>query len=825
MSVKKYNRLTWLPMLVFITSVLSPLRADAGIIHQQNFATSDFVIGNITAPNGESFSRVSGRDMFGSGEIGQPELPYKVIRFLVPDNAYDFKVTIEDMGPTSPFVLDNAIYPVQKDIPINDYTDDMFTFPDEDMYCSLKTSLRADILEESRLEGRYHIVSVGLWPLVYSGDEKKLELYSSMCINLDYKENTLFKQISKNANPTSFINISDLVVNAEQGLTANTLSSSRGFVNQGIWQKLPRYYIISEKSLIPALEDLATWKMQKGYHVVTTAIEDIYDDERYKVGTNGIVDEAASLRKYLQDEYDEYGTFFCFLVGDHRTRMPIRKAYWRINSKNPSFNGDNYIPTDAYFANLMEDKWDVITSDIGNYSDKDSNLAFDPYIYVGRLLCHSAEEIHNYTSKLILYESNPGRGNTNYLTEAMIFVQYDGKDNYENTLNSMSDLFESVKCLLDSKISSSSAASYPTGEIIINQMNKSGYNSLMGHGEPGTIACSGIYSSDWEYIKALNSYKHDPDSTKSQTNLSKLCHNNGLDLMNNYDSPSVTYTMSCTTMPFDVYIDGWRDIFDLPHTMASSYTVGGPYGGVAYVGNTRSGYWGSSPLLEVLFLQHIQTAPKIGIAEALSKYAYKNWDYIRLIHNLIGDPEFEMWTTRPSNLDVNVAWDQSTISVRGEDAIGSTVVINNGEGNIRLYNITQPVFYPVKYSDAGKMEAVGVYKTGFLPIVNLDCYNDELESCNRRFVVRDAQLGCVESLSVVIGQDANVDIRAVDSVSTGSGLNITSNGKLNLRCDKQVLMEGSEISTGGAISVKGEKVILSNGFSVKAGGTLSINTN
>ena len=67
------------------------------------------------------------------------------------------------------------------------------------------------------------------------------------------------------------------------------------------------------------------------------------------------------------------------------------------------------------------------------------------------------------------------------------------------------------------------------------------------------------------------------------------------------------------------------------------------------------------------------------------------------------------------------------------------------------------------------------------------------------------------------------DMRAVDSIDRGSGLSISNDGELMLRCDKQVSLSGSSVNNGGVLTVKGEKVVLSNGFSVKAGGSLSIN--
>ena len=126
-----------------------------------------------------------------------------------------------------------------------------------------------------------------------------------------------------------------------------------------------------------------------------------------------------------------------------------------------------------------------------------------------------------------------------------------------------------------------------------------------------------------------------------------------------------------------------------------------------------------------------------------------------------------------------------------------------GEGDVRLYDINTLPLAPTEYAYRGKMEAVGVYKTGFLPIVRLDCYNDELENCTRKFVVRDADIGCVESSTVMIGQSADIDVRAVDNINVGGGLNILNKGKLSLRCDKEVSLEGSKVAAGGKLSVKG----------------------
>lgn len=822
-------------LMLVMSMFCIPLTSRATITYSHSINETDLNIYEISAPDGTVFLRISGDDMFGDGEVGHPEIPYKVVRFLVPDNAYDFSVEIVEMDNLSTIELGNKIYPNQQPVSINDYTDDMFTYADEETYEKASSSFRAEVLEESCLEGRYHIVSIGLWPFAYTGTSNQLEICKSMRIKLDYKENSLFKQKSATSNIGGFVNISDIVVNANSELYKINTFTDGDFTSPISSDKIGRYYIISEKSLLPALKDLATWKTQKGYYVVTKAIEDIYSDSRYKIGTNGIVDEAASLRKYLQDEFNSYGTFFCFLVGDHRTKMPIRKVYYNDpQASSEEINGDKYVPTDNYFTDLSDDGWEL-RYEKGIYL-ADESSSCQPYIYVGRLLCWQPQEVYNYLKKLVLYETNPGRGVSDYLNKATLTVMYDGKGVYNNVLKNMQLNFNSVDCLLDCKISNFESKGYPPGNLILEKLNESGYCSWIGHGEPGTVACSGALfnkydpnntgSDKWEYIKALTSYTYNPDLKKSQTWIKNVCNDNGLDQITNYDSPSVVYTLACTTCPYDVYVEGELE-FNLPHTMASSYTVSGLYGGVAYLGNTRKGYFGYSDKLEVLFLNNIKSSPKIGIVEAISKNNYigdnKYIHHVRQTHNLIGDPEFELWTCKPKTLTALVSWDDTNISVSGSDAAGSTIVINDGNGKLRCMKFNSSQQSPVGYSGSGKMEALGVYKTGYLPIVTINCFADQLSNCNKNFVVRSAELGNIESRTVLIGSGAEVDIRAVDSIEGGSGLTISNNGDLTLRCDKQVSLSGSAVTNGGALTVKGEKVVMSNGFSVKAGGTLSIN--
>lgn len=812
---------TWILCIVFL---LIPTIIGASVNYTYRSDDVLLRIDTVASPDGNKYLKFEGDNVWDSGEPGHPEIPFSVVRFLVPDGAYDFSVKINNVYDIVAIQSDLQVYPCQEGVTINDYTPDMFTLPDLEVYKNYSSSFRTEICEDSWLEGKYHVVAVKVFPVAYSSNTNTFEICGSIDMTLDYKEKSLVNKKKSTKVTNGFIDIANIVVNAP---SQNQLMEKSQLypANEDIVPNC--YYIISERSLLPALEDLAIWKKQKGYDVVLKAIEDIYEDSRYKVDSSeDIVDEAASLRKYLQDEYEKNSTFFCLLVGDHCTKMPIRKLKHTGNGITDRYgvNGDAYIPTDNYFSDLSQDSWNLYKSNHNIFVDNLLDVKFSPYIYVGRLLCNSPEQISNYTSKLILYESNPGRGDSDYLDNSVLFVQFDGNSKHADVLSYMRDTFNNVDCFLDSYIFDKTSG-YPSGEMMLDKINSCGYSSLMGHGEPSTIACSGKHSdaSEWEYIKALNDYSYEEGHTQiNNKNYLQIC---GIDKMTNYDKPSVINTLACTTTPFDVYDNGFR--FDLPHTMSSSYTVGGLYGGVGYLGNTRSGYWPRSPELEKLFLSSLRNQPKIGIAEALSKYLYVDSDYmgcyVRHGHNLIGDPEFEIWRSVPENLTADLRWYSNSFQLTGGGLEDCRVTLIDGEDYKKVIDIIIPQSFSIQYPhDNDQMAAVGVFKTGYYPIVTLNCRNQQLKDCDKKFVVRDAHLG-MDVTSVNIGTDASVYIRTIDIAECGSSLAISDGGKLEINSDDGVNIDGSSVEMGGELNITGKRVEICGGFSVKKGGRLTVN--
>ena len=145
-------------------------------------------------------------------------------------------------------------------------------------------------------------------------------------------------------------------------------------------------------------------------------------------------------------------------------------------------------------------------------------------------------------------------------------------------------------------------------------------------------------------------------------------------------------------MPFDLPEDGKM----VTYHFGTAYTVAGRYGGVALLGNTRQGWWGASSKLEKKFGELLINNRKAGVAEYLSKLRTNNSiSHAALYaHNLIGDPEFEIWLGEPVKTDYLIQNKNNGYSVSG-NLQGCIISSYNGIRNIRSDKVVMSNGYSV----------------------------------------------------------------------------------------------------------------------------------
>ena len=817
------NRIRWLLAMaaVLLTSGgMSAATETATRLYDGTLLTK-----TVRTDDGVQYTHLSWLGLDATRMPGAPEMPVEYIRFLVPVYTNNFRVTVTT-GGLSRQTLDAPVFPSQEPVPTSYEGPVEFTAPNPQYY-SATQPIRAEYVEDGFVDGCNHIVTVAVYPASYDDATLSVTTASTVTVTLEYDSCTAAELESTPIFPpraSKYLDLKSMVVNGERTMNRQYAPREKASPDAPEY-----YYIITPKNLEEAFQDLAIWKRQKGYNVIVKCIEDICADPRYKIGSmyslknetpRQVVDSAMSLRCYLKDQYQLNGHFFCLLAGDWHTDMPIRRVVDKsIVDELPNSNA--FSPTDNYFSDFTTEI--SLTNKYGGIYAIPYHLPYSPDIYIGRLLSYKPEHIQNYTNKLLIYESNPGLGHNDYLDQAFYMFGKDGLGQ-QGKVESVLNPFKNMLIVCDS-----CAYDKPTlphwGSDVIKYMSKSGFISLNCHGTPTSInTCDHNYTR--RYMIAMNSYRNNQELGPWVPD-DEIDSLRGIDCMTNLNSPGIIYTIACDTEPFDNFYDGSKKNylrFDVDFNMAQAYTIAGAYGGVAYLGNTRSGWFTSSTEMEKVWAEQVLLNPKLGVSEAHSKNLYYE-DYgsdIKSRHNLIGDPELEMWLGKPKILDINLTPTISGISIQGNIPDSTYYVLSNGN-NYSSKNIVvgkqydNP--YPAEY-------CFSLWKTGYLPIITLFGQKGTLAEA-KRYIVRNALLGNVtsdasDSCTYSVVQNGNLYVRAIDDISTYGGFYIEDGGVVEFDCEQAVNLNGGIVRKGGKLIIHAKNVKMGAGFKVESGGILQI---
>ena len=782
----------------------------------------------INAPDGTPYLRLWAPDCDYVGEPGEPMIPYKCINFLVPTYSNNFTVTVDNVTVAESRTLGLPLYPVQEPQTVNDYDPEKFT-PPTVLSSEQHIGNMAKIIDEYVVNGDKHIVSVAV-PTVYLEQTSDINdncqyeafVYQDAVLSLTYNEcsdDELFYVPFSSSKSSQDIDISTHVVNSDKSMQANSIRS--------IDYEESFYYILVPEYLKESVNDIALWKRQKGHKVEVVTVEDILADSRYDVVSgHASFDSESHIRNWIISEKKRIGSFQLLIVGDDISGAPVRKfmssSSTDPNSYNSEYNGENYVPTDGYFSDVTS-KFILEKQNNGYYSGLMRSQPFSPCIPVGRILANKSDELSIYTRKLLIYELDPGFGDSEYLDHAMAFFQSDML--HEKSMIPFVPHFGTVTNMQDQRNQDTYMTNRPTGKDVIDVMKTCGFMSLHGHGSPITIACSGRgdYKTCYRYIKAHSSY------TMSDTGFDYDESGNGLDNLENYNKPAVAYSISCTICPFEKYQPSDRDFRDGLYNMGSGFTVAGDYGGVAFIGNTRNGIISTSDNLEQAFGKSVNNGYNLGMSFVKSGLAYNAGNHCRYTRCLIGDPDINMWLGSPDKLDVNLLYDGLKLSFNGSDLDNMKAVIFNGQDNpsIEYFNGEDAISFDINNlkSKHGDDFTVSLFKNNKLPIVYLMADQSNISSSKKYFLEEthlanpfDESRKCFNVM-----EGGSLTLTSTRNFETTNAFEITEGGFVKLKSlSGSILLKEDNIKKGGRMDVCAKDVRLDSGFTVELGGELTI---
>ena len=798
-----------------------PIAVSAGIQHTVELFNMAVTVTQDTIGDNGVYSHVRHSDLYNTGNPGEPSLPVMHLTFSVPYDAYNISVSSTGMGART-IALQSPVYPAQEPRVISDTTAVGFTMPDSGIYngTGIFPATIAEVVDEGFLEGDNHLVTVAVYPVRYKVGNNTLLAYSSVSLTLSYNsgegtDSLTIKPLlrySDTGRAESVEMVKRTVANPAQVDGFLAPIAMRPYTTDTI--KGYEYCIVTSRELAPAFRRLVALKRQKGYNAGIVCMEDILANPAFRNGdeVSGINDDAGKLRAYLTYAWKNHSTRFV-LLGGKPPHVPIRYGY--TDTSEPEVN--DIVPTDLYFGDF-NGNWNYDNDNL--YGEKGDVVDYSPEIYIGRLLCKNREEVNNYIDKLLIYELDPGNGDYSYLKRGFYAQSERMLDNNEAGIVASAASFFCP----DYTIINEDGISYPTGAEVIAEMNakKSAFISIHAHGSPGGVT---TLDRDKNIGRDFGINAIDND-TSSWCLVPEV--GNGLDCLTNKYYPSIQYSISCTTMPYDIYTDQWNQTFDISLNFGESFTLGKDYGGIAYLGNTRHGYVDSSMRLECKFLKYLKEGNyNIGIAEAFSKMAYYS-HHLCLTHNLLGDPEFEIWTDIPvkygeAEIEVQRYGDDTAVAENIVDSCKIVVCTPDGEIHQRVTGVSGWHNFP----GVSPNSAVMIYHHNMIPYIAPLIVQNQTYTKSQYLLASTVQMGKYVNEFCDYGNvvfDAGVDfvVDASGDVYLRKGVIVNPGATVTVKSSGTVTLDGIIVKSGGTLTVEAAETEITSSFEAQDGAMFEI---
>ncbi|MFR2070820.1 MAG: C25 family cysteine peptidase [Bacteroides nordii] len=612
-------------------------------------------------------------------EVGSPKIPYCVKSFVLPNNAEVSTIRITSVSKR--LIGENLlVIPAQYPIPVGE-GHSSWVGPNKEVYNSSNPfpGQYAEIISD-REDFGYHIVSVKFSPIEYIPLERKLYL-CDLSFSLEYSmsrtniHTSVPEKQSKRLSALDRDYVQSIVDNADM------LDSFMQYTNKGLSSVeavVPEYLIITNENLKNTFQVLANWKTKKGVPTIIETVENIV--KKYRGA-----DTQEIIRNYLTDIRSKYGSLFVLLGGDTNI-IPAR-----IKQSRDSDDKNLYV-VDYYYTCAGEGTWHVNGDNM--FVDNFGKDAFRLVFKLGRAPVENQAEAEVFVNKVINYERSIGIEDTRYYNNTLVVDAFIGngecnpylldiqaKGPLVENYNKYNEYVSDAKSwfIYDDYLGTDSLRCMYKGSRIIcyedRENNKTLYDPVPG----GTCIPGNEELSSINFLNALNNggnsnyghfhiiYHMDHSSPNSMGASSKMknqsINKSDVDLLSNGNYNQIVMSGGCT--PADITKD-----------CVAEHFLNNPNGGaVAFIGNTDIGRSGEYTQFQRFCNELYKT----------SSSATKRYD-LSILHtkasgslstgncslHLFGDPEMQVWTGIPQNLNVSVT--PSSIQ-NGSATI--TVTINN----------------------------------------------------------------------------------------------------------------------------------------------------
>ncbi|OJV37666.1 MAG: hypothetical protein BGO29_12265 [Bacteroidales bacterium 36-12] len=439
---------------------------------------------------------------------------------------------------------------------------------------------------------------------------------------------------------------------------------------------VPDYIIITCDSLKSAFQTLADWKTRKGLFTITVTTEEISNNFPGS-------DLQEKIKNYLANAHNIWGDGLYILLGGNINIVPSR--YVKGAYDNLSY------PTDKYYSTAKGITWSIYNGNIfyGNNSLSLINI-------LGRIPVNNVQEVITYSNKLITYEKSNDIIDINYFKNNLYsdaYMQVSGNylfdfglssiKSYNNNKNNVpihinkKYICDNADCSGDISRYSTSGSTCDSSSGITNgdiEFSRNNFLSCLNYGANlGIGKFHFIYHMDHSGPTVMGTSGKDKGQSINNTDMDNLTNGTAYQIMMSGGCHPANFAYDC---------------------IAKHYLINSNGGGVVFIGNTDSGITNEySQLYPFCNALYNNSLGRYDIGSAFQNISISGSFNNKWRLHLLGDPEMQVWTDTPQQLNVTV----SPAAVQlGEQSVSVTISnLPAGESAIICVQKGTEVYYPM----------------------------------------------------------------------------------------------------------------------------------
>ncbi|MBC7185777.1 MAG: hypothetical protein H5U38_01960 [Calditrichaeota bacterium] len=627
--------------------------------HTVTFSEMEVALENV-----QGFTRVTMKGCELTEEVGEPQLPVRVVRLALPPGA---RVLSLDASASDAQELASGVtvFPAQPPYPYSHTQAIPFVGPKAEAYASVEPypAVEAQFLGQGVFAGMT-IAEIAVYPVAFVPAQHRLLLRREVLLTVRFDEGSSAHDLDEEGLSL----LATLVDNREQVDRHRALALAKRAKAPA---EVHEYVIITPPAFKDAFQPLADWKRQKGLAATIVTTEEIYRTYVAK-------DNAVRIREFLKAMRPVWNIRWVLLGGDV-DQVPYRTAYAMDCLQGAKANA---IPCDLYFSDL-DRTWDENRSLV--YGEVADSVDLYPDVFVGRAPVNNVAQVQAFVQKVLTYERYPP---CDYQTRALFAADVLWDNPYTDSglgKDLIDELYVPARFEITKLYRSRGNESV---QSVVSALNR-GMN-LVNHDGHAFTTVMGVGDG---YLQIAD-----------------------MDRLANGPRFSVLYSIGCYPANFE------------EDCIAEHFVRNARGGGVAFIGNSRYGWgspgnpkYGYSDRFDQQFFRFLfqEGVTRVGQAIAMAKAYYAPFSRQENVYRwcqyeitLLGDPEMPIWTDVPRELTV----DCPPMVPRGEQEFAVRVL----DGGQPVEGAAVCVMAGAEVYERGSTDAAGLFVAPIAPSSPLD---------------------------------------------------------------------------------------------------------